>query len=257
MVSRWRLHCFFSFVSSQAGMVNASGDNLEIALDMEAAGVACRGDLLDAWKSLGKPNKLRYIVVDCGSTTTGTTVHEVDMATGMIDEVHATTSCAWGGTDVNKNILDVIQRAIGRQVSERIDPQMWFTFERECIEESKVGYHDDSNVYFNLTSTLFSKYHCSWRRPGQGRLQIERCGLPQKARRLRRRLGGDGGVLPSANREDRRAHADRPGRRRKSRLYRDGGRLIRMSFAVEADEGCIPNSETPRHPTNLSQRGLS
>ena len=135
-------------------MANPSGDNIEIALEPEAASLACRIDLQSAWNNLGKPPKLRYIVVDCGGGTVDVTVDEVDMATSEINEVHAASGGAWGGTEVDKRVLDVIHRAIGVQVAKKIDQSSWLIFERNCIEDGKKIPEEGSKAVIDITTEL-------------------------------------------------------------------------------------------------------
>ena len=136
-------------------MASSASDNIEIALEPEAAALSCRVDLSNAWVTLDKPKQLRYIVVDCGGGTVDVTVNSLDMATNKIDEIQAATGGPWGGTEVDKKIKEAIQRGIGQDVANKVDESHWLQFERNKIEEGKKLPEEGAKAIFELTAELF------------------------------------------------------------------------------------------------------
>ena len=149
------LSIWFFFLKFQAGMANSASDNIEIALEPEAAALSCRVDLANTWVTVDKPKQLRYIVVDCGGGTVDVTVNSLDMATNKIDEIQAATGGPWGGMEVDKKIKEAIQRGIGQDVANKVDESHWLQFERNKIEEGKKLPEEGAKAIFELTAELF------------------------------------------------------------------------------------------------------
>lgn len=129
---------YFSFFLSimQAGM---SADAVELALEPEGAAFRCRNDLYFAHKELGRPPVLRYVVADCGGGTIDVTIHDlkVETAEKKINEVYRATGGGWGGTMVDKEIYELIDKIIGHEVASKLVSGDWLRFRRKAVEEAK------------------------------------------------------------------------------------------------------------------------
>ena len=49
-----------------------------IALEPEAAAFSCREDLLQVWRGKQRPEKISYMVIDCGGGTVDFTIHQLN-----------------------------------------------------------------------------------------------------------------------------------------------------------------------------------
>ena len=52
--------------------------NFMIALEPEAAAFSCREDLLQVWRGKQRPEKISYMVIDCGGGTVDFTIHQLN-----------------------------------------------------------------------------------------------------------------------------------------------------------------------------------
>ena len=122
------------FFLAQAGM---PPDNVDIALEPEAAAFASRQDLLHVYEEQGRPEHLRVVMVDCGGGTVDVKVQDIDMATGKYRDIDMADGGAWGGTVVDKKIREVVAESIGPDMSAAISDLNWILFERQVIEDAK------------------------------------------------------------------------------------------------------------------------
>ena len=63
-------------------------ENFKVALEPEAAALACREDLLNVWRKKRRPATISYIVIDCGGGTIDFTVHQLNVSTMKVEELH-------------------------------------------------------------------------------------------------------------------------------------------------------------------------
>ncbi|XP_035679344.1 heat shock 70 kDa protein 12A-like [Branchiostoma floridae] len=94
---------------------------LLIALEPEAASLFCRQlPVAHFRKDTGNTTSLqmdpeeRYMVVDCGGGTVDVTVHEI-RDDGSVRELHRPTGGPWGGTNVDSNFSDLLDRIFGEE----------------------------------------------------------------------------------------------------------------------------------------------
>ena len=95
-------------------------ESFEIALEPEGAALSCRDKLMHVWRECGQPATLRYMVVDCGGGTIDVTVHDLNIASSDVKEVHRATGDAWGGTYVDKHLKGLVERILGDRVSKKL-----------------------------------------------------------------------------------------------------------------------------------------
>ena len=102
----------------------------------------------DVWKAAGQPEKLRYIVADCGGGTVDVAVHDRRMTgshENAIAEVIHPSGGPWGGTVVDQNILNYIKSLLGEHVK-KVDESTWEQLERLQIEKAKrTAYESEVN----------------------------------------------------------------------------------------------------------------
>ena len=131
---------------------------VELALEPEGAAFRCRSDLQHVHAAIGSPSTLRYVVADCGGGTIDVTVHDLTVSTKKIDEVHRATGGDWGGTTVDKEILNLIRRIIGEDVADRIKDTEWLRFSRQIVEEAKrkVGTTSEDKITIAMTPEMMT-----------------------------------------------------------------------------------------------------
>ena len=126
-------------------------ESFEIALEPEGAALSCRDKLMHVWRECGQPATLRYMVVDCGGGTIDVTVHDLNIASSDVKEVHRATGDAWGGTYVDKHVKALIQRILGDRVSKKLTDDEWLRFTRVSIEKAKRSITDSTDqVFFDI-----------------------------------------------------------------------------------------------------------
>ena len=133
------------FLSFQAGM-DGGNNNIHIELEPEGASIACRDDLLPVWRSFGRPDIFRYMVVDCGGGTVDITIHDLDMNTKKIKEVHHANGGPWGGTNVDDEIDKLVRKAVGERLITKLDHNDLYHLKRTHIEEAKRKVRDNRST---------------------------------------------------------------------------------------------------------------
>ena len=142
----------------QAGMGSKDiPESFEIALEPEGAALSCRDKLMHVWRECGQPATLRYMVVDCGGGTIDVTVHDLNIASSDVKEVHRATGDAWGGTYVDKHVKALIQRILGDRVSKKLTDDEWLRFTRVSIEKAKRSITDSiDQVFFEIPHEMLA-----------------------------------------------------------------------------------------------------
>ena len=132
-------------------------ESFEIALEPEGAALSCRDKLMHVWRECGQPATLRYMVVDCGGGTIDVTVHDLNIASSDVKEVHRATGDAWGGTYVDKHLKGLVERILGDRVSRKLTDDEWLRFTRVSIEKAKRSITDSTDqVFFEIPTEMLA-----------------------------------------------------------------------------------------------------
>ncbi|XP_045161274.1 heat shock 70 kDa protein 12A-like [Mercenaria mercenaria] len=120
---------FMRQAAVEAGITN---DQLTIALEPEAASIWCQGLQTEVRRASNTTDigissvGTRYMIVDLGGGTADITVHEKRPSNTLL-EIHKATGGAWGGTEVDKNYIQLLERIIG--------PHEWKKYEQKQLED--------------------------------------------------------------------------------------------------------------------------
>ena len=137
----------------------AEGESLQIELEPEGASLACRDDLIPVWRNFGRPDIFRYMVVDCGGGTVDITIHDLNMNTKTITEVHQANGGGWGGTCVDDEIEKLVCSIVGESLFGTLEPAELLHWKRHEIEKTKRRVRDHEGMVslslpFELASAI-------------------------------------------------------------------------------------------------------
>lgn len=148
----------------EAGIPN---DDLQIALEPEAAAVYCRSlpeDILNDTKDGAVMEAFRpggtYMIVDMGGGTVDTTVHEV-AKDGQLMEIRQASGGAWGGTSVDDTFYGFIVRKFGKEFIEKFRTTRAADWTRLSYEfetqKRKLRYDTNYNIRLQIPQRLITE----------------------------------------------------------------------------------------------------
>lgn len=121
------------FMKEAADMAGIPEDQLDFALEPEAAAIYCKEIAVSVANDQDRQKELRsfdkgaqFMVMDLGGGTIDITIHEVQKD-GSLRELCAPSGGPWGGTVVDENIFQLLKQVFREDVIE--------TFENECKTE--------------------------------------------------------------------------------------------------------------------------
>ncbi|XP_060571962.1 heat shock 70 kDa protein 12A-like [Ruditapes philippinarum] len=98
---------FMRRAAYKAGIPN---EQISFALEPEAASLWCQVETDDKLSSLSE-QLTKYMVIDLGGGTADITVHQ-KMDDGSLKEIHKASGGAWGGNEVDKNYLQLLENIV-------------------------------------------------------------------------------------------------------------------------------------------------
>ncbi|XP_060554286.1 heat shock 70 kDa protein 12A-like [Ruditapes philippinarum] len=147
---------FMRRAAYKAGIPN---EQISFALEPEAASLWCQVETDDKLSRLSEP-LTKYMVVDLGGGTADITVHQ-KMGDGSLKEIHKASGGAWGGNEVDKCYLQLLENIVQAEAMDK--------FKREEMSD-----------YFDLLREFETKKR-SITRDNEGKITIK---LPQSLCRL-------------------------------------------------------------------------
>ncbi|XP_053399692.1 heat shock 70 kDa protein 12B-like [Mercenaria mercenaria] len=140
---------FMREAAIEAGIPN---DQITLALEPEAASIWCQGIHTEVQRNFDTTDLgisavgTRYMIVDLGGGTADITVHEKRHNNTLL-EIHKATGGAWGGTEVDKNYIQLLAKIIG--------PNEWKKYEQKELEDI-LDIHRDFETKKRNISTISS-----------------------------------------------------------------------------------------------------
>ncbi|KAK3099585.1 hypothetical protein FSP39_006557 [Pinctada imbricata] len=146
------------FMREAAEMAGIKSNQLALALEPEAASLACRQiPTTVVTKDSGKKvvgtfkEGSRYLVLDLGGGTIDLTAHEI-IERGGLKEIHQASGGNWGGTSVNQKFIEFLAKLLGDGAIERIrrnEPADWLEV-IDNFEQKKCTYNFNGNENISL-----------------------------------------------------------------------------------------------------------
>jgi hypothetical protein len=141
----------------EAGLIpEESSDRLELALEPEAACIACEAE------NPALENGDTFMVLDCGGGTVDITMHRVAQKTPdlLLDELRSPSGGPWGSTFIDAEFEKFVEKLIGTEAFRRFKPSSPWVEVMRAWETVKLGYDPsvlmagDSTKAINMSGVL-------------------------------------------------------------------------------------------------------
>jgi hypothetical protein len=133
-----------------------SSDRLELALEPEAACIACEAE------NPALENGDTFMVLDCGGGTVDITMHRVAQKTPdlLLDELCSPSGGPWGSTFIDAEFEKFVEKLIGTEAFRRFKPSSPWVEVMRAWETFKLDYNPselmagDTTIAINMSALL-------------------------------------------------------------------------------------------------------